>query len=171
LLSEETGDRTRCAEAHQAGVDAVLQHHPVADQVQTEPGPLPFTSDLGIGEPDRWHHVSSRQLGQHPGVDLVGLTRQGGQALHLLGIGDLHLPTRQLERVVDEARPGHRLDDRVDRFPIGGEVPGQRPKAVRVRWNRRDLDPVSAFIERTDVQSLSAQVESKMQHDVWGPPW
>jgi hypothetical protein len=70
LAPEQVRHRTGLAEAHQAGVDAVLQHHPVADQVKTEPGSFPLAPDVGIGEPDGRHQVPAGQLGQHPGVDL-----------------------------------------------------------------------------------------------------
>jgi hypothetical protein len=40
------------------------------------------------------------QLGQHPGVDLVGLAGQRGQAFDLLYVCDLDLPARQLQLVI-----------------------------------------------------------------------
>ncbi len=30
-------------------MDAVLQHHPVADEMEAEPGPLPLTATVGSG--------------------------------------------------------------------------------------------------------------------------
>ena len=70
LKPEESRHRAGLSEGHQGGMDPVLQHHPVADQVETEPGPFPLAPDGRIGEPDRRHQVAPRELGQHPGVDL-----------------------------------------------------------------------------------------------------
>jgi len=152
-------------------MDAVLQHHPVAHQVEAEPGSLSLAADGRVREPDGRDQVEPGELGQHPGVDFVRLTSQRGQALHLLGVGDIHVPASQLERVVYEAGSVHRLDDRVDRAAIGGHSPYEFTKTICVWRGRRDGELLTAPVERTDVQSLPAEVESEVQHGVWGLLW
>ena len=58
-----------------------------------------------VGQPDRRHEIAAGELGQHPGVDPVGLTGKRRQPLHLLRVGDLDLPADELELVVHETRP------------------------------------------------------------------
>jgi hypothetical protein len=61
---------------------------------------------------------TAAELGQHPGVDPVGLAGQRRQPLDLLRVGDLDLPARELEPVVHEARAVHRLDRGADRRAV-----------------------------------------------------
>ena len=96
----------------QAGVHPVLERRALPDQMQTETGPLALAPHAGIGEPDRRHQFAAGQLGQHPGIDTVGLTGQGRQPLHPLRVRDLHLPARQLQLVVHETGAVHRLHHR-----------------------------------------------------------
>jgi hypothetical protein len=42
---------------------------------------------------------------------------------------------------------------------------------VEVRRCLGDREPPAALVEHADVESFPAEVESKMQHDVRGPPW
>ena len=86
-------------------MDAVLQHHPVPDQVEAEPGPFSLAPDRGVREPDGGHQIAPGELGQHPGADFVRLGGQGGEAFRLLGVGDVHVPTVELQGVVNEAAP------------------------------------------------------------------
>jgi hypothetical protein len=72
-------------------------------------------ADERVWEPDRRHEIAPGEFGQHPGIDAVGLARQRRQALHLLCISDLDLPTGELEPVVHEPCPVHRLDRGADR--------------------------------------------------------
>ena len=90
----------------------------VLDQVEAEASQLALSPHPRIGQPDRRHQVALGEHGQDPGVDPVGLHRQRRQPLHLLGVGDLHLPAVALEGVVDEAGAGHRLDHRPDGLPV-----------------------------------------------------
>jgi hypothetical protein len=86
-----------------------------------------------VGQPDRRHQVTAGELGQHPGVDPVGLTRERRQTFHLLRIGDLDLPTCELEPVVHEAGSVHRLDRGADRRTVTIKPLAQAVKSIRVR--------------------------------------
>jgi hypothetical protein len=113
--AEEVGYRAAVPEGQQLGMNAVLQRAALADQEQPKAGPLTLGAQLEGRQPDRRHEIDARQLGQHPRVDAVGLARQRPQALDLLRVGDLDLPTTALQRVVHEPRAVHRLDRRLDR--------------------------------------------------------
>src|SRR6266540_2821888 len=168
--AEQIRDRTGRAPGHQRRVHALLQPHPLADQVEAPAGALALGADLGVGEPDRRHQADSRELGQDPGVDLVGLAGQRGQALDLLGVGDVDLPAAALERVVDEAGTGHRLDRRADRLAIVGEALGEPAKAVGVGRRGADVERAAVVGERVVVEPAARKVESNVQHES-GPPW
>src|SRR5436309_8061 len=84
----------------------------VAHQVQAKARELALATHLRVGQPDRRHEITKRQLGQHARVDLVGLARQRRESLDALGVGDEHVPALRLERVVDKPSAVHRLDDR-----------------------------------------------------------
>ena len=79
---EEVRDRDGMAERDERRVDAVLQGRPVAHEVEAEASPLPLGADRG-GQPDLGHQVPSGQLGEDPGIDLVGLGGQRCQPLTL----------------------------------------------------------------------------------------
>ena len=121
LRPEQVGDRDRVAEGDEGGVDPVLEGGPVADEVEPEAGPLALGPDRRVGQPDRGHEVAAGELGEHPGVDLVGLGGQGREALDLQGVGDLDVPAGELELVVDEAGTVHRLDDRGHLVAVPGD--------------------------------------------------
>ena len=78
----------------QGRVDPVLQRRAVLDQVQAEARPLPLGPYLRIGQPHLRDQVAAGELGQHPGVDPVGLARQRRQRLRPLRISDPHIPAR-----------------------------------------------------------------------------
>jgi hypothetical protein len=70
-----------------------MRHHTVtatfsasADEV------FAYVANVDNLPPDRRDQVATCQLGQHPGVDPIGLAGQRRQPLHLLRIGDLDLP-------------------------------------------------------------------------------
>ena len=65
-----------------------------------------------VGQPDRRHEVAPGKLGEHARVDLVGLGRQRCERLGLGRVGQLDVPTTQLQLVMDEPAAGHRFDDR-----------------------------------------------------------
>ena len=60
-------------------VDAVLQHRAVLDEVQPEAGPLTLLAHQWIGKPHLRYQVAAGELGQHPGVDAVGLAGKRGE--------------------------------------------------------------------------------------------
>jgi hypothetical protein len=131
--TEEIGNRAGLAVREQDGVHALLQARAVTDEVQAPAGPLAFGAHQRVGQPDRGHQIPPRELGQHPGVDPIGLAGQRRQPLHLLRIGDLDLPTVKLEPVVHEASAVHRLDRRANRLPVMREALAQAAESVRVR--------------------------------------
>jgi len=79
--AEQIRHRARVTEGQQGGVDAVLQRGAVTDQVQAPAGAFAFGAHRRGGQPDGRDQVAAGQFGQYPGVDLVGLAGQRGQAL------------------------------------------------------------------------------------------
>lgn len=63
-----------------------------------------------IGLPDAGQVVCAQQLGQHPGVDLVGLDLGGCDGLGAQGVGDEHLGDVGLEDVCDGPGVGGGLE-------------------------------------------------------------
>jgi len=163
--SEQVGDRTRLAEVDQDRVDPALERRLVLDQVQAKAGELALLSNPGVGQPDRRHQVPLAERRQDPGVDLVGLAGQRRQALDLLGVGDRDLPARLLERVVDEASAGHRLDHRAHGLATALlDPPGQRSQPVAVRRRDKLVQVLSRRGEQADVDLPSAEIQSGVQH-------
>jgi hypothetical protein len=60
-----------------------------------------------VGQPDRRRQLAAGELGQHPGVDPVGLAGKRRQPFHLLRVRDHHLPARELEPLVRFSRRPH----------------------------------------------------------------
>jgi hypothetical protein len=139
---------------------------PVTDEVEPEAGPLAFRPYRRVGQPDRRHELAAGQLGEDPGVDLVGLGGKGGEALDLLGIGDLDVPAEKLELVVDEAGPVHRLDRRADRLAVAIHPGHERPQRVGIGADGGHLDRSTVLIEQVHIEPLARQVQSGVQH-VW----
>jgi len=165
LGSEQVGDRAGLAEVDQRRVDPALERRLVLDQVQPEAGQLALLSHPGTGKPDRRHQVALAQRRQDPRVDRVGLAGQRRETLDLLSVGDLDRPARLLERVVDEASAGHRLDHRANRLAITLlDPPRQASQRVGVRWHRQLIQLLSPLGEQADVDLLSAQIQSSVQH-------
>jgi hypothetical protein len=90
----------------------------MAHQVQAPACTFAVGAHTRVGQPDRRHQVTAGELGQHPSIDPVGLAREWCKPLHLLRVGDLHLPTVKLEPVVHEAGAIHRLDRGTDRLAV-----------------------------------------------------
>ena len=84
----------------------------------------------GVGSQIFGHEVPTGELGEDPGVDLVGLGREGCQPLDLDRITDGDVPAAELELVVDEPGSRHRLDGR--RSPPG-RAGGRGPRASGAR--------------------------------------
>ena len=89
-------------------------------------------------------------------------------------VGDLDVPARKLDGVVNRSRASHRLDRCVHRTAIGGHLSYEMAKPVAVRRSRRDYHLLSVFVEHAHIQSLSAEGELRIpmipytQSDVFG---
>jgi hypothetical protein len=151
------------------GVHALLQAGAVADEMQPPACPLALGADARVGQPDRRHQLAAGQLGQHPGVDAVGLAGRRRQALQLLRIGDLDLPPGELEPVVHEAGAVHRLDRGADRFAVMVESRRQRVQAISIRRRGANLDGRALAIEQLGVETLATEIQPGLQHR-GGPP-
>jgi len=162
--TEEIGDGAGLTVREQDGVHPLLQARAVTDEVQPPTRSLPLCAHQRIGQPDRWHQVTPRELGQHPGVDPVGLAGQRCEALDLLCIGDLDLPTGRLELVVHEARPVHRLDRRADRLAVTVEPSHQSVQATGIRRRRTDFDRRTLGVEQMKVEALATEIQTGVQH-------
>jgi hypothetical protein len=145
-------------------VDPLLEAGAVADEVEAEAGPLPLGAHLRVGQPDRRHQLPPGELGQHPGVDPVGLAGQRRQPLHLQRIGDLHLPAGQLQPVVDEAGAGHRLDRCPHRPPVAADPLGEPAKTIRVWGSRAYLERLPTLVQQVEVETLTAEIQTSVQH-------
>src|SRR5438552_2822799 len=66
--------------------------------------------------------------------------RQRRQTLHLLRVGDLDLPARELEFVVHEAGAVHRLDRGADRLVVSSDALAQVLQSISVRRRSATLD-------------------------------
>ena len=150
-------------------MDVVLEHGSVTDQMQPIAGELTLRWHGRIGQPDRRHQVASRQLGQHPGIDAVGLAGQRRQALDLLSIGDLDVPAEHLQGVVDEAGAVHRFD-RGTHGPEGCQLANQHAQPIRVGSSGRGSQVGPILREDADIKTGSTQVETDVHH-ILGPPW
>jgi hypothetical protein len=141
----------------------------MANEVQAEACSLPLGSDLRVGQPDRRHQIASRELGQDPGIDAVGLARERRESLHLGGVRDLHLEAVQLELIVDEAGTAHRLDRRPQRLPMPTKADGQAAKTVRVGGCSPHLDGLASLVEQVKSETLATEIQASVQH-ANGPP-
>ncbi len=116
------------------------------------------------GSSDRRHEVPPPELGEHPGVDPVGLGRERGKGPGPGRIGDEDIPAGELEGVVDEMGAVHRFDDR-GHLLTGPCEPAdeilQRPPLGRHRSHR---DRLACFVEHVHIDLLARQVQSRVQH-------
>jgi hypothetical protein len=115
------------------------------------------------------HQLAAAQLGQHPGVDAVGLASQRRQPLYPQRVRDLDLPAAQLELVVDETGAVHRLDRRLDRRAETVEPLSQGAQAVGIRRPRADVDGRTLPLEQVKVETLATEIQAGVQHEA-GPP-
>src|SRR5581483_7308418 len=149
---------------------ALLEPRALPDQAQPKARPLTRLPDGWAGQPDRRHKIAARELGQHPGVDPVGLAGERREPLRLRRVGDLDLPPVTLELVMHKPRPGHRLDRRANPPRMTIEPPHQPRQTVRIRRRGRLLDQLTALIEHTHIEPTTTQIQTNMQHED-GPPW
>jgi hypothetical protein len=138
----------------EARVDARLEGGAVTHEVEAEARQLALGAHPRGRQPDGRHEVAARELGQHVGVDAVGLGGERRETLDLAGIGERDRPALLLERVVHEARPVHRLEGGVDRLAARGEPRRQAAQPVSVGWDGGDGRPRTRVIEHTHVQAL-----------------
>jgi hypothetical protein len=103
------------------------------DRVGSSPSSVRPCATVSATQPDLGHEVTSCELGQDPSVDLVGLGGEWGDALYLGRVRVRDIPASELESVVDEGRPGHRLDRRAHLLTLPQDVDGQRPERAGVR--------------------------------------
>jgi hypothetical protein len=167
--AEEIGDGAGFAVREQDRVHALLQARAVADEVQAPARSLALSTHKRIGQPDRRHQIPPRQLGQHPGLDAIGLTRERREPLHLLRVRDLDLPAGQLEPVVHEPRPVHRLDRRADWSAVTSQTLAQTTQAARVRRRAANLDRRALPVKQVEVETLATEIQTGVQHRS-GPP-
>jgi hypothetical protein len=169
--TEQIRERTRFTVRDEGGVDAVLERDPVSHQMQAEPSTLALGTNLRGGKPDGRHEIPARELGQHPRVDAVGLAGQGREALDLLGVGDLNVPTEALEGVVYEASTVHRLDG----GPYGSAQPcdiaHQAPQRLHVGSYRRDLDRLPFSSSTWTSSRLRLKSNPACNTSMGPPPW
>lgn len=135
-----------------------------------EPPAGPFTvgANRGSRQPDGRYQVPTTEFGEHAGVDAVGLAGERSQSLDALSVGDLHVPPCQLELVVDEAGAVHGFDGRSDGFTVASQAEGQGAEPAGFRESTRDFHRLALVGENVYVHSLSAEIESNVQHCVWG---
>ena len=94
LRSRRVGDPQ--PELGEQAEDPVPRRGPGLHQVHARRRkPLAQGPVLERGHPELGDQVTTAELGQHPGVDLVGLAGERGDVPHLAGVGDLHLPARR----------------------------------------------------------------------------
>ena len=128
-------------------VHALLQTRAVVHEVQPPPRTLALGAHKGVGQPDRGHEIAAGELGEHPGVDAVGLTGERCESFYLLRVGDLDLPAVKLEPIVDEPRAVHRFDRGADRLTVTSKPLAQATKSVSVRWRCADVDGRALRVE------------------------
>jgi hypothetical protein len=70
-----------------------------------------------------------------------------------------------LKGVVDDPGAGHRLDDGADRLAVDlVDAAGEPSQRVDVGWNAELVKVLSVLGEQADINFLSTQVESSVQH-------
>ena len=69
-------------------------------EVKAKTRPLARIADTRRGQPDGWHQVAACELGEHVGIDTVGLGGERRQALDLGRVSDGDLSALLLEGVV-----------------------------------------------------------------------
>ena len=154
---EHVGDRRRDQGRAEDGVHPVAQQRPAAHEARPEGDPAAELAGRWIGLPDLRDVVRGEQLGERPGVDLVGLD---------LGLGDgpgpervgHHDPARVGRQDVGD-RPGvpRRLEDHL---VVGPE--GRRERLQRVA---PDLEPAeragpARLVDERDLAGMAAEVET-----------
>jgi hypothetical protein len=94
---------------------------------------------------------------------------RGAKALHLLRLGDLDLPTHELEPIAHQARPIHRLDRGADRRTQTLKALAQPSQTVNIRRRGADVNRCTVVVEQVEVQTLATEIQTGVQHRS-GPP-
>jgi hypothetical protein len=128
---------------------------PVAHEVQAEAGPLALGTHARGRQPDLRHQLPPRELRDPLGVAHVGLCGEWGEAFRLHRVGDRDVPAVALERVVDEASAGHRLDHGAHLLPLARHSSGEGAQGVGVRADGRHLDRLALLVKDVDIQPLA----------------
>ena len=145
-------------------MDPVLQPGAMTHEVQAPAGPFAFGAHTRCRQPDRRYQITARQLGQHPGVDAVGLAGQRGQTLDSLSVSDQHVPAGELELIVDEPGTVHRLDHRPHQHPRPVQLVRQPSQTRTIRRCPQLLSLRAAVIENADIHTQPAQIEPNVHH-------
>jgi hypothetical protein len=152
-------------------VNAVLQHHAVADKMKPETCPLTLGMHARGRQPDCRHEIASRELGEYPGIDLVRLTSEGREAPYALHLRDLDFPAGERELVVDESGSVHRFDRRFDGSAELRHLTNEVRESICIRRPRSDRAPVARFVKDTNIEAMPAQVKSDVHHGVQASSW
>jgi hypothetical protein len=121
-------------------------------------------SNTAFGQPDRRHQIAAAELGQHPGVDPIGLAGQRCETLHLLRVGDLDLPALKLEPVVHEAGAVHRLDRGADWLAMTLEPMRQTVQSIGIGRRGTNLERRTLAVEQVEVETLATEIQTGVQH-------
>jgi hypothetical protein len=87
----------------------------------------------------------------------------------LLRVGDLDLPAGQLEPVVHEPRPVHRLDRRADGRVVTSQTLAQTTQPISIGWRGAGLDRRALTVQQVEVETLATEIQTGVQ-DRSGPP-
>src|SRR6266508_3177100 len=161
--AEEVAARVGHAVLEEDRVDAVFERASVLDQVQPEARPLTLGPDRRVGQPDLRDEVEPGELGQHPGVDRVGLASQRRDPTRLRSVGDPDVPARELELVVDKTRAAHRLNHSQHAIACIAQSLDELRQPIAIGRDGADADAASLTLERMPVKTLAAQIQSDVQ--------
>jgi hypothetical protein len=89
---------------------------------------------------------------------------------YFLRVGDLDLPTRELESVVHEPRAVHRLDRGSDRIVVTIEPDRQLAQTIDIGRGSTDVDRRALTVEQVEVETLATEIQTGLQH-CNGPPF
>jgi len=157
ILPWDTGGR------HSSGLPRCGSSTPsVAHQVQSNRARSRSRSarTSGVGSGDLRTSARRWSSAEHPGVDLVGLRRQGREPSDALGNGDQHIPARELEAVVEEAATVIDSMVRSAQARLGGDPPDE---ACAAHWiGRGPPSPAQSRVlaQHMHVEPLSRPVQS-----------
>ena len=167
LVAEQVGGRAaRDQVAMQDRLDLVLQPRALTDDVRA-PGDLAAQRVRRVvRKPHAWQVVRGQQLGEHRGVDLVGLDLRLGDRPSLLRVGDHYPRDTRLEQLGDRVRVARRLQrDLVSRR----EAVGERPQPLRRSRHLPCLaDP--AVLPDRDLRELAVHIQSEAPARHSSPP-